>query len=72
MVSMSLEVGKWEAYRIFTVSNGWVAVTAPQAAMPPATKALFPLAFTCSSTALEHTLELSPCFAIPFCPQKGS
>lgn len=30
-------------YRILTVSNGWVAVTAPHAAMPPATKALFEL-----------------------------
>lgn len=27
-------------YRILTVSNGCVAVTAPQAAMPPARKAL--------------------------------
>lgn len=27
-------------YRILTVSKGWVAVTAPQAAMPPAMKAL--------------------------------
>lgn len=28
------------AHRILTVSKGWVAVTAPQAAMPPAMKAL--------------------------------
>lgn len=31
---------KWYAYRILTVSKGCVAVTAPQAAMPPAMKAL--------------------------------
>lgn len=28
------------AHRILTVSKGWVAVTAPHAAMPPAMKAL--------------------------------
>jgi hypothetical protein len=38
----SQEQGWWTlvAYRIFTVSNGWVAVTAPQAAIPPARNAL--------------------------------
>lgn len=35
--------GGGKAHRIFTVSNGCVAVTAPQAAIPPAMKALFPL-----------------------------
>ena len=34
------EEGEDCIYRILTVSKGWVAVTAPQAAMPPAMKAL--------------------------------
>jgi len=30
----------YKSHRIFTVSNRWVTVTAPQAAIPPATNAL--------------------------------
>ena len=43
------KVGEWKgnAYRIFTVSKGCVAVTAPQAAMPPAMNALYAFFSSC-------------------------
>ena len=33
-------MGSGSTYRILIVSNGWLTVTAPQAARPPARKAL--------------------------------
>lgn len=47
-------------YRILTVSKGWVAVTAPQAAMPPAMKALDLVLVGCHADPESKDLGLTP------------
>lgn len=55
-------------YRILTVSNGWVTVTAPHAAMPPAMKALYRTAQYVPRLLQERRLRAYPVVVDMFFP----